>query len=283
MVGLPIIAMNPDRHSPAPGSSAYYAIRFAPRRHRQALRALYEILRAIDNVHREITDPGVAATKLNWWRNELGLGAEGTAQHPAVLRLQAQIAQSDHPCWIALQNFTDTALSGAQQSRYLDEAALLRQVNRAAGSVAQAVASVLAPNHEAPAATLGATAAASSLVRMLQRLGRDARQGYLYVPINDLQRFGVKAHEILQIRSGLQQEARFQSLMRHQAERARAHLAQARSSLAQLPPPLRRFNAIMLAHSSELLSALEAAEFAVLTQHISLTPLRKLWLAWSTR
>jgi phytoene/squalene synthetase len=50
-----------------------------------------------------------------------------------------------------------------------------------------------------------------------------------------------------------------------------------------LPPATRRFDAVLLAHNEQLLNALEEANFAVLSQHIGLTPLRKLWLAWTAR
>lgn len=275
--------MNPDRHSPPPGSSAYYLIRFAPRVHRPALGALYEIVHAIHAVHREIDDPGVAGTKLAWWRDEIGQAAQGTARHPAVQRLHAELKQIGHPCWQALQNCVAAAEANAQQSRYLDETALLRQVESIANSSAQAIASILVPTPNAASATLGAAAITAVLVQSIRRLGQDARRGVLYVPINDLQQFDVKAHEILQIKSGLQQEARYQNLMRHQAQRAHRHLEAARADLKNQPRALRRFNAILLAHNSELLDALEAARFEVLHQHIGLTPLRKLWLGLVAR
>jgi phytoene synthase len=275
--------MTPDRHSPRPGSSAYYAIRFAPKQHRAALQALYEVMHAIHAVPREIEDPGVAATKLNWWRNELREAAQGTAHHPAVLRLQTELQQIDHPCWSALQQGVAAVESDAQQSRYLDEPALLRQVRQIVSYQCHALTSILAPGHTLASEQTNASGVAVALVQLIRRLGHDVRRGVLCVPINELQQFDVKAHEILQIKAGLEREARFQELMRLQAKRARLHLEQARSTLKMLPSAKRRFDAVLLAHNEQLLNALEEANFAVLSQHIGLTPLRKLWLAWTAR
>lgn len=278
--------MNPDRHCPAPGSSAYYTIRFAPREHRQALQALYEVLHAMQAVHREITDPGVAEAKLNWWREEIGLAARGSARHPATLRLQSQRTPSAQPqdaLWHALQSFAAAIEAQAQQSRYLDETALLRQVHLTANSVAAAVSSILAPAAHWSDAPLGPALQAAHLTRLIQRLGQEARRGYLPVPIGDLQQFDVKAHEILKGDVRLQEETRFQQLMRHQAARVRGIIPVAQAGLADQPRALQRVGLIALAHSGDLLNALEAAEFAVLNQHIGLTPLRKLWLAWTAR
>lgn len=278
--------MNPDRHSPVPGSSAYYTIRFAPREHRQALLALYEILHALQAVHRDIADPGVASAKLNWWREEIGLAARGPARHPAVQSLQSQLPASAPArlrLWQALQSYATGIDAEAQQSRYLDDAALLRQVSLMSRSMAAAVGSILAPATDAADASLGAALQVAHLTRLIQRIGQDARRGCLYVPINDLQRFDVKAHEIVQLRADLQQEPRFQRLMQHQAERVRDLVPAARDELVDAPRAVRRVGLTALAHSSELLNALQAADFALLNQHVALTPLRKLWLAWTVR
>ncbi|WP_374592139.1 squalene/phytoene synthase family protein [Aquabacterium sp.] len=272
--------MTPERHRLQPGSSVYYAIRFAPRHHRPALTTLHEIVQAIRSTPREITDPGVAQAKLTWWRNELAQSSKGNPQHPATRRLFALLGMSGARCWPALQACVATTESGAQQSRYLDETALLRQIEASANGLAQALAAVLHPD---AAETNFSAEVAIGLVQALRNLGRDARQGDLFIPINDLQQFDVKAHEIMQFKAGLQEEPRYLALMRHQAERAHRHLALARACLREQPRPLRRFHAALLAHNSELLGAIESHHFAVLNQHIALTPLRKLWLAWSAR
>lgn len=272
--------MTSKRHSPQTGSSVYYAIRFAPRRHRAALTTLHEIVHAIRSVPREIGDPGVAQAKLNWWRNEIAQAGQSQAQHPATQRLLALLGASASRCWPALQACVAATEAEAQQSRYLDEAALLRQIGSSASCLAQAVAAVLSPE---PSTVDASAETAVSLVQIVRRMGHDARRGYLLVPINELQQFDVKAHEILQLKAGLQDEPRYLALMRHQAARARQHLTQARAKLPDQPRPLRRFHAALLAHNSELLGAIESSHFAVLNQHIALTPLRKLWLAWSAR
>ena len=175
--------MTHDRHSLAPGSSAYYALRFAPRRHRPTLQALHEITHAIDSVHRSINDPGVAQAKLGWWRDEISRAAQGAAQHPAVQRLQTRLNlnAAGQPAaqlvWRALQACVAAAESDAQQSRYLDEAALLRQVRASAHSVADAATAILAPDEATSVEATRAVACAVTLVQLLRSLGRDARRG----------------------------------------------------------------------------------------------------------
>ena len=53
------------------GSSFYYAFLFLPPPRRAAITAFYAFCREVDDVVDEVIDPGVAATKLAWWRQEV--------------------------------------------------------------------------------------------------------------------------------------------------------------------------------------------------------------------
>ena len=70
--------------------------------------------------------------------------------------------------------------------------------------------------------------------------------------------------------------------MAFQAERARSLLRQGVRGAAGRGPPRQRPGLIMAAIYRTLLDEIERDGFQVLTQRISLTPLRKLWIAWKT-
>ena len=117
---------------------------------------------------------------------------------------------------------------------------------------------------------------AFQLTNIIRDVGEDARRDRIYLPVNELQQFDVKAHEILK---GVYSE-RFTALMKFQAERAHALYDEA---LALLPAADRRSQKPGLMMASiyrTLLREVEASDFQVLHQRIALTPLRKLWLAW---
>jgi phytoene synthase len=110
-------------------------------------------------------------------------------------------------------------------------------------------------------------------------VGEDALRGRIYLPVNELQQFEVKAHEILK----RQYSPRFTALMQFQARRAQSLYDEA---LALLPAADRRAQKPGLMMASiyrSLLSEIERDNFQVLHQRISLTPLRKLWLAWKVQ
>ena len=114
----------------------------------------------------------------------------------------------------------------------------------------------------------------------LQRLalGDDARRGRIYIPVNDMQQFDVKAADII---NGRYSE-RFAALMRFQAERTRTLYREAMQLLPEADRRAQRPGLMMAAIYHALLDEIERDGWQVLHQRISLTPLRKLWLAWKT-
>ena len=67
--------MSPDEYcqkkAAASGSSFYYSFLFLPPERRRAITALYAFCREVDDIVDDCTDPGIAAAKLAWWRNEV--------------------------------------------------------------------------------------------------------------------------------------------------------------------------------------------------------------------
>ena len=78
----------PNEHTPL-GSSRYYVTRFAPTGQRNALALLFALHQALMAIPRECTDPNVAHTKLNWWREQL-LSTEAASSHPIVHSINQQ-------------------------------------------------------------------------------------------------------------------------------------------------------------------------------------------------
>jgi phytoene synthase len=120
---------------------------------------------------------------------------------------------------------------------------------------------------------------AFQLTNIIRDVGEDALRGRIYIPVNELQQFDVKAHEVLDRKYS----ESFTALMRFQAARAHALYDEA---LALLPAADRRSQKPGLMMASiyrTLLREIESDGFQVLHQRVSLTPLRKLWLAWKVQ
>ncbi len=270
----------------ASGSSFYYAFLFLPPPRRAAITAFYAFCREVDDVVDEVSDPGVAATKLAWWRKEVAGAFAGQAHHPVLQALMPHVAdygiRAEH-----LSAVIDGCEMDLTQTRYLDDVALQRYCHLVAGVVGEVAASIFGCEPGRPlsdgtrryAHTLGR---AFQLTNIIRDVGDDARRGRIYLPVSELQRFDVKAHELLKREAPWGYSERFTALMKFQAERAHRSYDEA---FAALPPDERRAQrpGLMMAEIYRtLLREIEATGFQVLHQRTALTPLRKLWLAWKT-
>ncbi len=262
----------------ASGSSFYYAFLFLPQPRRAAITAFYAFCREVDDVVDDMVDPSVAQTKLAWWQAEVAKSFAGQPSHPVMQSLMPLAAQ-----YSIEQRHLQSVVEGCQmdltQTRYLDYPTLQRYCHLVAGVVGEVAANIFGQTQEATTAYAHKLGLALQLTNIIRDVGEDALRGRIYLPMNELQRFDVKAHEILQ-RS---YSDRFTALMQFQARRA---LALYDEALALLPPSDRRAQKPGLMMASiyrTLLKEIERDNFAVLHQRISLTPLRKMWLAWKVQ
>jgi phytoene synthase len=120
------------------------------------------------------------------------------------------------------------------------------------------------------------------LTNIIRDVGDDARRGRVYLPLDELQRFDVKAHELLQRESPWGYSPRFDALMRFQAERAHAAYDAALALLPDVDRQAQKPGLMMANIYRTLLREIQAQGFQVLHQRTSLTPVRKLWIAART-
>jgi phytoene synthase len=274
--------MTPDEYcqqkAAASGSSFYYSFLFLPSERRRAITAVYAFCREVDDVVDETRDASVAQAKLAWWRDELAALFRGAPSHPVTKALQPFIGT---PFGITRERL-DAVIDGMEldlrQNRYLDYAALRRYAHLVAGVVGEMSASIFGFVNPQTIQYAGRLGLALQLINIIRDVGDDARRGRVYLPLDELQRHGVRVADLLETRY----VEGFVPLMRFQAERARA---QYREALSLLPPEDRRSQRaglIMGAIYVSLLDEIERENFQVLQQRIALTPLRKLWIAWKT-
>ena len=273
--------MSPDEYcqqkTVQSGSSFYYAFRYLAPERRRAITALYAFCREVDDTVDECTDESIARIKLAWWRTEVSAMYSGQPSHPVMLALQPHLAlydlQEKH-----LQAIIDGMEMDLNQTRYLDYVAMQRycwHVASVVGILSASIFGVTNPKTLEYAEKLGL---AFQLTNIIRDVGEDARKGRIYLPVNELQQFGVTAADLLNARHS----DKFENLMRFQVERAKQVYEEAFALLPKEDRRAQRPGLMMAAIYRTLLDEIEFDNFRVLTQRISLTPLRKLWLAWKT-
>jgi phytoene synthase len=231
----------------------------------------------VDDVVDEVRDAGVARTKLAWWRTEVANLFAGHAQHP-VTRALAPFVQPFGLDAARMNEIIDGMEMDLTHHRYADFEALRLYCHRAAGVVGQLSASIFGyanPSTLEYAETLGI---AFQLTNIIRDVGEDARRDRVYLPADELARFGMEAQDVLARRA----DDRFRALMAFQADRALGYYDLALGRLAPEDRASQRAGLVMAAIYRALLDEIRRDEFRVLDRRIALTPIRKLWIAWKT-
>jgi 15-cis-phytoene synthase len=274
--------MTPDEYcqqkAASSGSSFYYSFLFLPAERRRAITAVYAYCREVDDAVDEVSDPAVAEAKLAWWGGEVAALFNQQPTHPVTRALLPFI---DGPYGITrsrLEAILEGMAMDLRQNRYLDFPALRRYAHLVAGVVGEISAGVFGYTDPRTVQYAGRLGLALQLINIIRDVGDDARRGRVYIPVDELQRFEVRAADLLAGRY----VAGFVPLMRFQAERARATYREALELLPSVDRRAQRPGLIMGAIYATLLGEIERADFQVLHQRIALTPLRKLWIAWRT-
>jgi phytoene synthase len=259
------------------GSSFYYSFLFLPPLKRRAITALYAFCREVDDVADECHDIAIARTKLAWWRNEVSNIFAGLPEHPVGQALEPLVREFGLPA----AEF-DEIITGMEmdltQNRYADFGQLQLYCHRVAGVVGLLSARIFGyqdARTEAYAHDLGL---AFQLTNIIRDVGEDARRNRIYLPLDELARFHVSEADILH---GRETES-FSRLMAFQGERANQYYSQALAELPAVDRKKQRTGLIMAAIYHAVLDEVRQDGYRVLNQRISLTPLRKLWIACRT-
>ena len=273
--------MTPDEYcqekAAKSGSSFYYSFRFLPPDRRRAITALYAFCREVDDIADEVADVNIARSKLGWWRAELANLFSGHPTHPVSKALQPATKQFGID-QSRLNEIIDGMEMDLSRRRYQDFASLTLYCHRVAGVVGQLSASIFGfsnPKTMIYAENLGL---AFQMTNIIRDVGEDARRDRIYLPQEDLQKFGVTNADILDCK----QTPAFADLMMFETQRAKSLYSAAFEALSPEDRRPQRPGLIMSAIYRTLLDELERDGFKVLTQRTSLTPLRKLWIAWKT-
>ncbi|WP_177419962.1 squalene/phytoene synthase family protein [endosymbiont of Lamellibrachia barhami] len=256
------------------GSSSYYIIRFSPTPCRSDLTHLFAWRRELTNIPLECSDPGVARTRLQWWREEMKRSANGNAQHPVAIALSETIKTHRLP-ELLLQKIADNIENDIEKASMAEWDDLHLYCLSHGGNFAELLAHTTGCN-ETFKTTIRQIGAYVTLVSLLRNLGADLRRGHCLLPDSLLQQHRLRPEQLLQSKS----RARFQEMLQSLSDTATRWRVEALESLPTQPPTGLRPVLNQLALAQRLHAVLETDGFNVVDGRTHLTPLQKLWTAW---
>ena len=260
------------------GSNFYYSFLFLPRRKREAMYALYAFCRTADDV----VDQGAGtATEqrriLADWRAELARAYEGHPTQPIAVHL-AQVVRTFPIQRQHLEAILDGVEMDIEKRRYATFEELFEYCYRVAAAVGLACIEIFGyvdPRARDYALNLGI---ALQLTNILRDQRADGERGRIYLPLDELRRFGCSEEDLLRGRC----TQAYLELMRFQADRTHAYYRAARAALPRVDRRRLVAAEIMGAIYHALLEAIEARRFRVFGERVRLSAPRKLALALGT-
>ena len=273
--------MNPDQYcqnkAVASGSSFYSSFRFLPEQQRRAITALYAFCREVDDVVDECHDVNVARQTLNWWRSEVSALYLGKATHPVTLALQNLLSDFNLAEEL-LHEIIDGMEMDLDIQHYPNFKELSLYCYRAASVVGLLSAEIFGFKNRNTLKYAHDLGMAFQLTNILRDVREDAERGRVYLPQDELAKFGVSQEDLTR---PITSDA-VQALFQFQAERARDYYKKAFNELPNEDRYTQRVGLIMAEIYQSLLDEIEDDKYRVLEHRIKLTPLRKVWLAWRT-
>ena len=273
--------MSPDEYcqnkAAASGSSFYYSFLFLPAEQRRAIMALYAFCREVDDVVDECSDRDVARRKLDWWREEIAACFSGQPKHPVTSALASALQSYNLPAEY-FQEIIDGMNMDLEQQRYESFSELALYCHRVAGVVGLLSAEIFGYQQRTTLKYAESLGTAFQLTNIIRDVREDAGRGRIYLPLDELLEYRINPHDLL---SGDINDA-LPPLLRLQAERANSYYQRALGQLPDQDRYAQRSGLIMTAIYQTLLSEIQADGYQVMQHRIRLTPVRKLWIAWTT-
>lgn len=264
------------------GRSYFLATRLLPRWKRRHVHALYAFMRCTDEIVDSLEPDGSfrpdsqsRGRRLEQWQGQVRSALDGTVgtADPVVQAVRHTIAVFElDRCDI--EAFLTSMAMDLTRTEYADYDDLLTYMEGSAAVVGTLMLPILLAD-ERPVGGIGPALTAAreparqlglafQLTNFVRDVREDAARGRVYLPQQDLQRFGVRPAELLRGSAGPDVRA----LVAFEVARARGHYAAAQSGLAVLPPRSRRCIRLAMSVYGAILTQVEAGDHDVLAGRV---------------
>lgn len=246
---------------------------FLPRRLRQHFFNLYAYCRISDDLGDEVGDAAMALQLLDAWEAELDACYAGNPRHPVFVAL----AETVRECDIPRQPFADLLTAFRQDQsvgRYPTFTDVLNYCRYSANPVGRLVLYLCGYRDEERQALSDYTCTALQLANFWQDVTLDYAKGRIYLPLEDLERYGVSEDDLAEKRN----TPAFRELMKFEVARAREWFGKGLPLAQKVDRELAIDIELFTRGGQEILSAIERQGFAVLGRRPVISKPRKLAL-----
>ena len=256
------------------GKNFYYSFLVMPREKRAAMCAIYAFMRRSDDIADCAANPALASEGLRRWRAQVDAALTGGEMADPILpALTDTVRRYKIP-----QRYFHELLDGTEMdqttTRYATFDELYKYCYRVASAVGLVVLPVFGFTDQAALVPAEACGIAFQLTNIMRDVKEDAQMGRIYLPLEDLRRFGVSEDDIMNARATPQ----FRELMKFEAARAHEFYEKAGPLLNMIDADSRGTLAVMIAIYGGILRKIEESNFAVFDGRMRLSTAEKVWI-----
>ena len=246
----------------------YYSFVLLPREQRNAMCAIYAFMRYCDDLSDE---PGASLEPLERWRCALVDALAGKFDgYPAWPAFYDTVARYRIPHEYFFQ-VIEGVKSDLEPRRLATFDDLYRYCYQVASVVGLSIIHVFGFDSTAALPLAEKCGVAFQLTNVLRDIGEDAARGRVYLPAEDLDRFGVSAADLA---AGRRTDA-FARLMEFQIARARAFYGESRPLIDLVHKRSRPGLRALIAIYSRLLNRIEECGYDVFSRRVALSAAEK--------
>jgi squalene synthase HpnC len=246
---------------------------FLPKRLRQHFYNVYAYCRISDDLGDEVGDPQQSLELLDQWETELNACYAGSPRHPVFVALAETVKQFGIP----RHEFSDLLIAFRQDqtvTRFETFDDILAYCRYSANPVGHLVLYLCGYSDAERQQLSDYTCTALQLANFWQDVFVDYGKGRIYLPLEDLRRFGVTGEDI----AGRRATPQFVAMMKFEIERAREWFARGLPLVKMVNRELAIDLELFSRGGQEILNAIERQGFDVLKARPEISKPRKLLL-----
>jgi len=263
------------------GSSFYYSILFLSERQRAAITVLYAFYCEVNTIAEECSEAQIAHNKLQWWTEEIYVTFNGDqhhqANHPICLALKPLIQQYS----LKIEYFLDI-IRGIEMKLYHQNFQSFSDLEtycyHTAGAMRVLASEIMGYQNPETLKHAKFLGTALQLTTILRHIKNDLALSRLYLPMDEMQQFGVTEEMLKNEENGPQ----IRQLFIFQSERAESYFQKSLSLLPETDRYSQRSGLIMAYIYLAVLKKIKKQNYPVLRKRVTINPFHKLWLAWNT-
>ena len=249
----------------------YYSFLLLSAQQRKAMCAIYAFMRYCDDLSDE---PGATREPIDRWRAEMEAALEGRfSGHPVWPAFHHTVRRFGIPHQY-FREMVDGVASDLDPRRFDTFEQLYGYCYQVASVVGLTTIHIFGFDTRSALPLAEKCGVAFQLTNILRDIREDAERGRIYLPAEDLDRFGVSEDDL---RSGNRTEA-FLRLMRFEGQRARAYYDESQPLLDLIHQRSRSSLAALITIYSSLLDRIESSNYDVFARRVRLSTWEKSWI-----